>query len=57
MKSVFMLAVPYEGLLEPAFTTREKAEKYWEETLDMMTEYGGGVVEVKVVESSKEDSQ
>lgn len=59
-QSVFMLAVPYEGLLEPAFTTREEAEKYWADEIEIghaskMSKMG--VVEVKVVDSSKEDSQ
>ena len=50
MKSVFMLAVPYEGLEEPAFTTREEAEKYWTPLLN----FGNVIVEVKVMVSAKE---
>ena len=53
MKSVFMLAVPYEGLLEPAFTTRKEAEKHWADFLN----FGNGIVEVKVMVSAKEESQ
>ncbi len=56
MKSVFMLAVPYEGLLEPAFTTREEAEKYWCER-GLTMSHGEGIVEVKVRTSAKEESQ
>lgn len=53
MTSVYMLSVPYEGLLEPAFTTREEAEKYWTRLLN----FGNQVVEVKVRTSAKEESE
>ena len=56
MKSVFMLAVPYEGLYEPAFTTREEAEKYWAKRYGSM-DYGEKVVEVEVMTPAKEESQ
>jgi len=55
MTSVYMLAVPYEGLLEPAFTTREEAEKYWLDEIGLG--YGHKVVEVKVRTSAKEESE
>ena len=53
MTSVYMLAVPYEGLLEPAFTTREEAEKHWTGLLN----FGNKVIEVKVLTSAKEKSE
>ena len=57
MTSIYMLAVPYEGLSEPAFTTREEAEKYWTEEVGMNMDYGRGIVEVKVLTSAKEASE
>lgn len=54
MTSVYMLAVPYEGLLEPAFTTREEAEKHWD---GIVNNFGNAVVEVKVLTSAKEESE
>lgn len=56
MKSVFMLAVPYEGLLEPAFTTREEAEKYWSDSV-LSLSHGECIVEVKVLTSATEASE
>ena len=50
MTSVYMLAVPYEGLLEPAFTTREEAEKHWSHSLN----FGNKILEVKVLTSAEE---
>ena len=57
MTSIYMLAVPYEGLSEPAFTTREEAEKYWTEEVGMDMDYGRSIVEVKVLTSAKEASE
>ena len=46
-KTVWMLHVPYEGLHDPAFTTREACEEHWDwedYQSDWMT-----IVEVKVI--------
>lgn len=56
MKSVFMLAIPYEGLCQPAFTTHEEAENYWSKRYRPLA-YGERIVEVKVRTSAKEESQ
>lgn len=54
MTTVYMLAIPYEGLLEPAFTTHEEAEKYWCRDRGFKMSYGESIVEVKVLTSAKE---
>tara|TARA_B100000085_G_C18555227_1_gene517471 strand:+ start:1781 stop:1963 length:183 start_codon:yes stop_codon:yes gene_type:complete len=56
MRTVFMLSVPYEGFIEPVFTTRHECEKHWEDLLkgEEETKYGCKVFELTVYEKSEE---
>tara|TARA_B100000900_G_scaffold128476_1_gene108540 strand:- start:695 stop:871 length:177 start_codon:yes stop_codon:yes gene_type:complete len=56
MRTVFMLSVPYEGFLEPVFTTRDECEKHWEDLLkgERGDEYSCTVVELTVYQKSEE---
>ena len=51
-----MLSVPYEGFIEPVFTTRHECEKHWEDLLkgEGEGEYSCTVAELTVYEKSKE---
>ncbi len=51
-----MLSVPYEGFIEPVFTTRHECEKHWEDLLkgEEETKYGCKVFELTVYEKSEE---